>query len=201
MVTALIVHHKRPTVVLSFSDGSSVTCTANHPFYVDGEGFTPAGQLAIGSQIVCRAGPDVRLVARRAGPDAVVYNLTVAGTHTYFVGSDGLWVHNTCGADGKEIHHIIPQQFRDDALKSGIKVDEYCTPLSSAEHYILHHKLFGPRGYNLRWKSLFKPSNISKVVTQTEIKNMLEEMKLESNIPDSEVKSYREWASILGRPR
>ncbi len=201
MVTALIVHHKRPTVVLSFSDGSSVTCTANHPFYVDGEGFTPAGQLAIGSQIVCRAGPDVRLVARRTGPDAVVYNLTVAGTHTYFVGSDGLWVHNTCGADGYEIHHIIPQKYRDLANEYGVNVDEYCTPLSAAAHYEIHHKLFGPRGYILEWDKLFNPEDGSEVLDKTAIENMEKDMQRLSKIPDNKVNFYRVWANELGRKR
>jgi hypothetical protein len=36
-----------------------ITTTRNHPFYVSGKGFVPAGGLAVGNAIVTRAGPDV----------------------------------------------------------------------------------------------------------------------------------------------
>ena len=45
------------TVVLRLSSGETVECTPEHPFYVDGRGFVPAGRLAVGNAIVTRAGP------------------------------------------------------------------------------------------------------------------------------------------------
>ena len=75
----------------------SIETTGEHPFYVQGEGFVPAGRLAIGNAIVTRAGPVTRLVKAvwNAAPKTV-YNFTVEGDHTYFVGDKdgGLWVHN-----------------------------------------------------------------------------------------------------------
>ena len=85
------------TLSLSFDDGETIETTGEHPFYVAGEGFTPAGRLSIGNAIVTRAGPATRLVKAvwNAAPKTV-YNFTVEGDHTYFVGknSGGLWVHN-----------------------------------------------------------------------------------------------------------
>ena len=85
------------TLSLTFADGETIETTGEHPFYVQGEGFVPAGRLAIGSAIVTRAGPETRLVraAWNAAPKTV-YNFTVEGDHTYFVGKTGggLWVHN-----------------------------------------------------------------------------------------------------------
>ena len=85
-----------PTLKLTFSDGQSITTTAAHPFYVDGKGFTPAGRLAVGNAIVTRAGPPVKVMAIEQEALATVYNLTVDGDHTYFVGDvdGGVWVHN-----------------------------------------------------------------------------------------------------------
>ena len=85
--------------MLTFSDGETIETTGEHPFYVAGEGFVPAGRLAIGNAIVTRAGPVTRLVKAvwNTAPKTV-YNFTVEGDHTYFVGNKdgGLWVHNVC---------------------------------------------------------------------------------------------------------
>jgi RHS repeat-associated protein len=96
-VTQTLVHQAPATVALTFSTGEVIECTPEHPFYVEGVGFTPAGQLGIGTSIVTRAGPAVQVAkVERHDKPATVYNFTVEGTHTYFVGKSGLWVHNTC---------------------------------------------------------------------------------------------------------
>ena len=85
--------------------------TRQHPFYVDGKGWVPAGGLGIGNAIVTRAGP--RLVVKsikwaRRAQGYTVYNFEVEAltgkekdgknTHSYFVGkhAGGAWVHNDC---------------------------------------------------------------------------------------------------------
>jgi len=83
---------------------SSLTCTPEHPYYVQGQGWVEAGSLGIGSSIVTRAGPPlvVKGVDWQRAKDGTnpftVYNFEVAGSHTYFVGKDngGAWVHNQC---------------------------------------------------------------------------------------------------------
>ena len=83
------------TLSLSFDDGETIETTGEHPFYVTGEGFVPAGRLAIGNAIVTRAGPATRLVKSAwNAASKTVYNFTVEGDHTYFVGKNcgGLWV-------------------------------------------------------------------------------------------------------------
>ena len=77
----------------------TITTTSEHPFYVKGRGFVRADSLGIGTHIVTRAGPGAtvtatRIMTRVAG--YTVYNLTLDGDHTYFVGkmAGGVWVHN-----------------------------------------------------------------------------------------------------------
>jgi len=78
-----------------------VVTTDEHPFFVEGRGFTAAKELGIGTSIVTRAGPYTKVIANRAQlGQTLVYNLTVTGIDTYFVGNGegAVWVHNAaCG--------------------------------------------------------------------------------------------------------
>lgn len=72
--------------------------TAEHPFWVVGKGWTPAGDLAVGDVFVGHDGRPSTLEAREEGDWATVYNLRVIEWHTYFVGCDewgfSVWAHN-----------------------------------------------------------------------------------------------------------
>ena len=96
-VIRLFRHQVTQTLVLHFRGGTTIETTPSHPFYVQGRGFIPAGQLAIGTSIVTRAGPSTVLERfERHSKTAIVYNFEVQDFHTYFVGKNGLWVHNKC---------------------------------------------------------------------------------------------------------
>ena len=102
------------TVTLLDSKAGStetLTCTPEHPFFTQGGGWVEAGSLGIGTNIVSRAGPALQvtgLIWKRDTAKALsanarvgsipVYNLTVEGDHTFFVGTrgGGTWVHNIC---------------------------------------------------------------------------------------------------------
>ncbi|WP_309397563.1 polymorphic toxin-type HINT domain-containing protein [Cerasicoccus maritimus] len=102
------------TLTLESWDGlqSTVTTTAEHPFFVDDFGWTDAALIPFGSELRLEDGSTATLVERQlsAAPEGAsipVYNLEVAETHTYFVclpeGDELLWVHNQCaGADASK---------------------------------------------------------------------------------------------------
>ena len=90
----------------------SLMGTVEHPVYTE-RGWVGLGELGIGMKIVTRAGPrlvvksvrrldasQVRVSDRRVmsggAVGIAVFNFTVDGHHTYFVGkaSGGVWVHN-----------------------------------------------------------------------------------------------------------
>jgi hypothetical protein len=51
--------------------------------------------VGVGTSIVTRAGPSVRVLKiEEKHETALVYNFEVEGTHSYFVGKSQLWVHN-----------------------------------------------------------------------------------------------------------
>lgn len=79
----------------------TIRVTPEHPFYVDGLGWTASDQLAAGEHLSEADGTEATVVgvADEACPAGVtVYNFTVDGDHTYFVAQGGqpVWVHNSC---------------------------------------------------------------------------------------------------------
>ena len=120
-VTSTIERHAPSVVDVALHDAKTgasetLTCTPEHPFYVAGQGFVEAGSLGIGTSLVSRAGPALQVtdltwqknkaqeLASTSGLGGyTVYNLTVDGDHTFFVGTTGggTWVHNVCWSPGK----------------------------------------------------------------------------------------------------
>jgi hypothetical protein len=78
----------------------TITATPEHPFWVVGAGWTHAGQLRRGSALLTKDGVVVYVdsVERREGAFKV-YNFEVEESHTYYVSSLGVLVHNQCQVD------------------------------------------------------------------------------------------------------
>jgi hypothetical protein len=89
--------HEDPLVVRLRIEGEVVETTPEHPFYVVDRGWTAADDLRVGSRVRDAGGTyDVVEAVAVVRSSQVMYNLTVAEAHTYFVG-DGQWlVHNDC---------------------------------------------------------------------------------------------------------
>jgi hypothetical protein len=88
------VHQDRATFTLDYGT-SALGTTATHPFYTD-NGWVKAIDLRPGMDCYLDSGARITL-QRVEHPQAhpqTVYNLQVTGFHTYFVGSEGVWVHN-----------------------------------------------------------------------------------------------------------
>ena len=99
------VHNDVDTYVVETSTGT-VTSTAEHPFWVDGRGWTPVRDLQPGDKLVDAEGVRVELVAVTAtGETATVHNVNVEHLHNYHVraGDHSVLVHNTCRTD-TELH-------------------------------------------------------------------------------------------------
>jgi hypothetical protein len=76
-----------------------IQTTREHPFYVDGAGWTIAGELKPGDLLCSHDGATVRIDSvGDTGQVRTVYNLRVAEDHTYFVGTRAwgfsVWAHN-----------------------------------------------------------------------------------------------------------
>ncbi len=106
-ITAVIVHTDTLVERLTL-DGEELT-TANHPFYTTERAWVKAGNLWPGAHIRKADGRTgmVRAVHIAQQPQ-LMYNLTVAGAHTFFVGRRHWLVHNsTCAPNWNRIAKII----------------------------------------------------------------------------------------------
>lgn len=113
-IVRLFQHQSPATLLLTFSNGERIETTKTHPFYVESQGFVPAGELGIGTSIVTRAGPAVQLVSSQIVSTAqTVFNFEVKDFHTYFVGKSQIWVHNQCVTfDDNFFSHVLGQGVR-----------------------------------------------------------------------------------------
>jgi hypothetical protein len=83
-----------PTKTLTITAGEErLTTTLGHPFWVNGEGWKMAKELAAGDALHTLTG-SLKIEKIETAPDAPAYNLVVDDFNTYFVGHQGLLVHD-----------------------------------------------------------------------------------------------------------
>ena len=124
--------HSRATRLLTFHfEGTPepLFMTATHPVWnVKWLEWVVAGRLAAGDSIGTKEGARRIECVEVAKAGATVYNLTLAGGQTYFVGSDKVWVHNTwCGLD-KLVEHAWnshSDHFMELGMRSAVDLKEY----------------------------------------------------------------------------
>jgi len=105
--------HLDPIIVMLTLDGERIEATPEHPFYVVGKGWTLAEQLQLGDSVQQADGTSGTVNAVRAEQrPQVMYNLTVAIAHTYFVGEGAWLVHNSCGIKLPEIAATAHKELR-----------------------------------------------------------------------------------------
>ena len=80
-------------------NNDEIITTFDHPFYVKGKGFVNATNLWIGAELINKDGHTIVVenIFKEYLEDQVakVYNFKVDDYHTYFVGSNGILVHNS----------------------------------------------------------------------------------------------------------
>jgi len=126
-------------VKVTLDSGESLEATAGHPFYIQGKGWNVAATLKVGDALQLHNG--ITLVIKTVDTStrfARVYNFSVAQNANYFVGMDGVLVHNNgCGPKGgygpgkpfskKTKDHVWEQNTE---KHDGVPTCEYCgTPL------------------------------------------------------------------------
>lgn len=82
-------------------DGETIETTKEHPFWVEGQGWTKAKFLKAGDQLRDANGnaitiENVDIVPLPENQYTLVYNLEVADFHTYYVADSYVLVHNLC---------------------------------------------------------------------------------------------------------
>ena len=98
-ITAVFQGIARNFVTLTIDD-ERLTCTPEHPFFVVNKGWTRASELISGDQLQTLEGVPATIDAIESEfvPSGVpIYNVTVDGVHTFYVGKAHVLVHNKHG--------------------------------------------------------------------------------------------------------
>ena len=85
------------TLVHLTVNGEEIVTTVDHPFYVNNRGFVNAGELKVGDELLDLSGNVLLLESfeiELTDEPTTVYNFQVEDFHTYYVGENGVWVHN-----------------------------------------------------------------------------------------------------------
>ncbi len=149
-VQAIIADPVSPLIAVDLSDGSAITVTADHPFWLDGgpmirkAGWIAAGDLLLGDRLRTPGGAGAVVTGvRRDVGRAAVYTLTVAKDHTFFVGAARVLVHNADCFDPK-FYAQLERQLARDGSRSILK------SLRSLERRLAEHQA---KVGNLQYKS------------------------------------------------
>ncbi|MCL2606274.1 MAG: polymorphic toxin-type HINT domain-containing protein, partial [Coriobacteriia bacterium] len=82
-----------------------IHATPYHPFYVPEQGWTSAGRLSAGDELLLNCGEVIAVYRVQLGKTTTaiaVYNFEVEGKHTYFVSSLNVLVHNKPAGQGSQ---------------------------------------------------------------------------------------------------
>ena len=137
--TYTLVHVK--TKSNSTNEDEEITTTLEHPFYVDGKGWTGAGELKEGDKLTLITGERVSVqsvVVEQCTEPVKVYNFEVEDFHTYYVGHESVLVHNKCGEVKAWINHDTYNKVRNKLGKN--VVDKFVNAMKKG--------LVGPKGQN-----------------------------------------------------
>jgi hypothetical protein len=103
-VTKTWIRRHTPVITLALRTGDFTTerlkVTDSHRFWVEGSGWTPAGQLASTSLWSADTSVFASVLASEPPEVTTVYHLEVEGFHTDFVGHSRALVHNQTGNPG-----------------------------------------------------------------------------------------------------
>ncbi|QUM89654.1 VCBS repeat-containing protein [Moritella sp. 36] len=102
----------------------TIVSTSEHPFWVKGKGWVPVESLSTDDVLSDLDGNDVVLnnITIVPGPQTA-YNLEVDIAHTYAVGQNQVWVHNTCKLRNSPEKEALVKMAKEDARKGITKED------------------------------------------------------------------------------
>lgn len=88
------------TIIKEDGEKEKLGTTTEHPFWVKSQGWINAQDLKANDLLTSANGKTIKVHSIKLEDTRQdTYNFEVADYHTYFVGDDGVWVHNNCVDD------------------------------------------------------------------------------------------------------
>lgn len=147
-------------VAVVSTNGQQVFQTSEeHPFYSLEWGWVEAGSLEPGEHVETVLGEALVESVTSTGTRTTVYNMEVESLHDYFVGDDGVLVHNGKACHLFEFHHFYPKQLWPQFQKwfSKEELESIGAQLGRDWYKRIHRKGTGlASARNNRWKEWLK---------------------------------------------
>jgi hypothetical protein len=169
-VSAVMVNRDPATEHLGLDTGA-VETTPNHPFYTTDRGWIEAGQLRAGEHVRTATGSAATVLSFTVDAHpATMWDITVAGAHSFFVGSGEVLVHNACpvGAGGPRppanwIDPTNPPQLPPSQLAPGwtLRVEPPNSLYPNG-----YWRLYNPLRQPVDPSTMLPPGNVSKALFQ-----------------------------------
>jgi RHS repeat-associated protein len=90
-----VMAHSDPAVEHLGTDSGAIDTTPNHPFFTTDRGWVDAGSLRVGEKVRTESGGSATVTGFTIdSTPTTMWDLTVDGAHSFFVGSGAVLVHN-----------------------------------------------------------------------------------------------------------
>jgi hedgehog/intein hint domain protein len=135
-----IYKHRTKSMIKIKTENEEIMTTYEHPFYVNGK-YILAGFLSAGMSLTGFAGEKIKILGIENisySQEQKVYNFQVEGFENYYVGEQGILVHNNGGCPKGNGEKIVSTN----ELESEIKIIEE-GKLSTGKEYVYMEKIEG----------------------------------------------------------
>ena len=137
-VLKTFVRSKDEIIVIHIGN-ETIETTSEHPFYVEGKGWTAAGKLEVGDTFRLLNGETIsvdKIEVVELGGKINVYNFEVEDLHTYFVGENRVLVHNVCDGTGKTKADVLDENVKKGKAFESTKSKDFKIQNPDAEQQI-----------------------------------------------------------------
>lgn len=172
-VLALHETEEKPVVEVTLRDEDGnlevIGTTPEHPFWLDGKSWTRSENLNPGDLVQSRSGVALEVVSVELQEEKrPTFNFEVADYHTYFVGDGGVWVHNSCKDQRKEIStgRTEPKNLKEQLAMKEVKANPSGTTpprmpkMSDTKNNLLHEDGWVKRTQNVNGVEIHYVENI-----------------------------------------
>lgn len=192
-------------VEVSLSSGEVIPTTSEHPFYVVDKGWVKAAELQEGDTLSTIHFQTVAVdQVKPIFESSRVYNFSVDQDETYFVGEQGVWVHNvapSCNSLANKIHNKIyaPGRTRNMATTAVAEVEYINSKGVKVRRFVAD----GNRGISkARMRAVFKNKKVEGkrvYLIKRSQKKVLKSGKVIKKVPHLHAEmGIRRWAKSVG---
>ncbi|MCX7747060.1 MAG: polymorphic toxin-type HINT domain-containing protein [Clostridia bacterium] len=140
--------------------GEEIKTTSTHLFYMEGGYWKAAENIKPGDRILTSSGEVKQILSVKEGnfeEAQRIYNLNVEDYHTYFVGNQGLLVHNSCS---EALTKLIREGSEQVLQKTAEELAEEAAEAATGQiHHLLSNKIMRALNNHPTLKGLFDREN------------------------------------------